>query len=44
MFNISEIFKDDSISLTELLYEYIKSVINNDYIFERNMQCVLKCK
>ena len=30
MFNITETFKKDSLNLTELVYEFIKSVINND--------------
>ena len=30
MFNIIETFKKDSLNLTELVYEFIKSVINND--------------
>jgi len=30
MFNIIETFKDDSPNLTELVTEYIKSVINNE--------------
>lgn len=30
MFNITETFKKDSLNLTELVCEFIKSVINND--------------
>lgn len=30
MFNITETFKNDSLNLTELVYEFIKSVINNE--------------
>ena len=30
MFNITETFRKDSLNLTELVYEFIKSVINND--------------
>lgn len=30
MFNIIETFRKDSLNLTELVYEFIKSVINND--------------
>ena len=30
MFNITETFKKDSLNLTELVYEFIKSVINDD--------------
>ncbi len=30
MFNITETFKKDSLNLTELVYEFIKSAINND--------------
>ncbi len=30
MFNIKETFKEDGVSLTELIKEYLKSVIKND--------------
>ncbi len=30
MFNIKETFKEDGVSLTELVKEYLKSVIKND--------------
>lgn len=30
MFNITETFKKDYLNLTELVYEFIKSVINNE--------------
>lgn len=30
MFNITETFKKDSLNLTELVCEFIKSVINDD--------------
>ena len=30
MFNRTETFKKDSLKLTELVYEFIKSVINNE--------------
>ena len=30
MFNIKETFKEDGLTLTELIKEYLKSVIKND--------------
>lgn len=30
MFNITETFKNNSLNLDELVYEFIKSVINNE--------------
>ena len=30
MFNIKETFKEDGVTLTELIKEYLKSVIKND--------------